>query len=140
MRATILLACSSMMLLLAGCGNVVTLTQAPMDCTNTTPMINVQYGAGQLVMSNECVKLGAAGGPVTLTFMAASAQTPIAEEVRTKFRGLGNWWLDEKTTGAAGTINVMVPGDAGVRGKAKIYKFEVRVSDVGVLDPRIVIQ
>jgi len=58
--------------------------------------------------------------------------------VRTKFRGIGNWWLDKVNAANDDTITLPVPAKRG--NDKKEFKYEIHVEGVGLLDPRIVIQ
>jgi hypothetical protein len=135
MRTTTLLVGASLTLVLAGCSGGVRLTSVPAGC-NASTSITVQHGPGRIdVGANECINVSG-GSPVTLTF----EPIPAVGQVRTKFKGLGNRWLDRSNdSGNAATITLPVPRNDD-EGDVKSYKYEIHVRGVGVLDPRIIVQ
>jgi hypothetical protein len=120
-------------LLLAGCGHAVRVTTLPPGC-NVSNSIALQYGAGRIVLDSECIAVSP-GSSVTLTLSPVPTEPGI---VRTKFRGIGNRWLDQSNGASLGTITLPVPRDNGNSNKE--FKYEIHVDGVGLLDPRIVIQ
>lgn len=135
MRTTTLLTGASLALLLAGCGGGLTLASVPAGC-NASASITVQHGPGRIdVGANECINV-TGGNPVILTF----DPVPAAGQVRTKFKGLGNRWLDRSNdSGNPATITLPVPRNDD-EGDIESYKYEIHIRGVGVLDPRIVVQ
>jgi hypothetical protein len=121
-------------LLLQGCGHAVPVAGTPPGCVASSS-ITLQYDAGRLVLDRECITVSG-GDTVTLTLNPPPTE---AQRVRTKFRGLGNRWLDRSNDSSRlGEIRLPVPGDDSKRDTE--YKYEIHVRGVGVLDPRIVVQ
>lgn len=134
MKAVNVVAGLSLTLLLQGCGHAVRVAGLPAGCTAASSL-TLQYGAGHLVLDRECIRVSSGD---TVTLMLDPPPTE-AQLVRTKFRGLGNRWLDRSNDSASqGQIRLPVPGDE--RKSNREYKYEIHVRGVGVLDPRIVIQ
>jgi hypothetical protein len=134
MKITNTLAALSSTLLLAGCGHAVRVAALPPGCTPSNSL-TLQHGAGRLVLNSECIGVSP-GDTVTLTIDPPPTQ---ADVVSTKYRGLGNRWLDRSNESSSpGTIRVSVPRDD--KKSNKEYKYEIHVRGVGVLDPRIVVQ
>jgi hypothetical protein len=134
MKPTKTLAALSLTLLLAGCGHAVRMAALPPGCISTDS-ITLQHGEGRLVLDAECIGVSP-GETVTLTLDPPPTQAGVA---RTKFRGIGNRWLDRSNESSSlGAIRVVVPREDSKSNKE--YKYEIHVRDVGVLDPRIVIQ
>lgn len=133
MRGTTTLAGTSLLLLLAGCGGVQKLAQIPPECSASNAL-TVGHGPGRIELNSECIAV-AGGSSVTLTF----APAPAVKQVRTKFRGLGNRWLDRSNDeGNPATITLPVPRND--EDEIESFKYEIHIRGVGVLDPRIVIQ
>jgi hypothetical protein len=134
MKITNTLAALSLTLLLAGCGHAVRIAALPSGCTASNS-ITLQHGAGRLVLDSECIHVSP-GDTVTLAIDPPPTQPDV---VRTKFRGLGNRWLDRSNESSSlATIRVPVPRDESKSNRE--YKYEIHVRGVGVLDPRIVVQ
>ncbi len=135
MRATTTLACISLTLLLAGCSGGVRLASVPAGC-NASTSITVQHGLGKIDLgTNECIRV-AGGSSVTLTF----TPVPAVNQVRTKFKGLGNRWLDRNSDPRnPATITLTVPRNDD-ENDIESYKYEIHIRGVGLLDPRIVVE
>lgn len=143
MKTATVLALSST-LVLAGCARGIPLPTVPPECVADTS-ISVQWGPGQLEVDRECARV-AVGDSLTITFNPTPSRVG---EVETKIKGIGQGWLEETTTSSEGrddgnpaTIVLTVPPGKGGPGDAerRVYKYEIHVDGVGVLDPRIVIQ
>jgi hypothetical protein len=129
MKAIALLAALSMPVL-TGCGGARELTTLPPNCPNATALA-LEYGPGRIVLNAECITVNE-GTTVRMTISPAEAG-----KVRTKNRG--NGWLNRRNDQTPREIQFPVPrkhpGNV-----FEEYKFEIHVEDVGMLDPRIVIQ
>lgn len=144
MRATTTLAGTSLTLVLAGCSSGVPLASIPAECM-PSESIAIEYTRGRRIeVSNECIRV-TAGRTIEITF----SPVPPLNEVRTKYTGLGNRWLDRKNSDAAnpGRIVMPVPPDAGVDPDERDgdlegieYKYDIVIKGLGRLDPRIVVQ
>jgi hypothetical protein len=131
MKATATLAGLSLPLLLAGCGNAVTISEVPNDCPTVSTQVTLEYGRSRLSVDPECIQVEP-GATVTLTVGPVDNAPP--RPVKTKYTGFGNWFLDEENESGAGVIMLQVPDEPG-----KQYKYDIIVRGLGRLDPRIVV-
>jgi hypothetical protein len=115
-------------ILLAGCGNIVEIDGVRMRCDDRD--VSVVNVAGRLQVKKERVEV-CPGYSVNLVF-----RNPVAmRAARTRQMGTGAAWLDVDN-GSTNRI-VITPPTGTPRGE---YKYSLEVDDIGLLDPRIVVQ
>lgn len=134
MKPTTPLAGLSLTFLLAGCANEVRLTATDDPMCPRVDVLELEYGDARLLLDRECIEVS--GGTTVMLNLPAGARE--AGKVRTKFRGIGNKWLDKSNSAGSDVITLTTPAD-GDTDKDQ-FKFEIHVKDIGLLDPRIVVQ
>lgn len=114
--------------LLAGCGTIEVFDGVRVRCMDRD--VSVVNTAGRLQVKPERVQV-CRGYAVNLVF-----RNPVAPNTaRTRQMGAGADWLDVEN--GSGDRIVITPPTETARGE---YKYSLEVDDIGLLDPRIVVQ
>lgn len=116
------------LLLLASCGTIVEIDGVRMRCMNRD--VSVVNAAGHLQVTRERVEV-CPGYSVNLIFRNAVAM----RAARTRQMGTGAPWLDVDN---GSTNRIVITPPAGTQSGE--YKYSLEVDDLGLLDPRIVVQ
>jgi hypothetical protein len=133
-----MLAGASLLLLLEGCTSLPKSAGPPAGCVPVaTNTIMVEQESGRLVTTPECLDVPEG----TLVTFVLSSPPPARGEARVKSRSAG--WLNAKNNGPdPARIELRPPpgSGGGGNGNRQPYKYEIIITDVGTLDPRIVVQ